>query len=204
MLDGRYKHVQDRFWDRVGRAVAKTGLSPNQITILGTVAMAVAAATYPLHRSSIVFGVTIAVLELSDNIDGAVARVTGTSSKLGAFLDAATDRYKEVFVLAALGAVHDTWPLAFLCMSGAFLTSYHKARAGMEVRIDNARWPDLFERFERIVALCAVLIAAPFVEARWLGGYAPIDVGLAVIGVLTHLTALQRMWRARSILAPPT
>ena len=37
MIDGRYKAVIDRFWDVLGRQLARTGLSPNQITWFGLV-----------------------------------------------------------------------------------------------------------------------------------------------------------------------
>ena len=65
-------------------------------------------------------------------------------------------------MLAAIAWVHDAWPAALLVVSGSFLTSYNKARAAMEIAIDNADWPDLFERLERVIFIVALLAIARF------------------------------------------
>jgi archaetidylinositol phosphate synthase len=200
MLDGRWKHLQDPFWDPLGRVLARRGITANQVTITGTLLMGLHCAGYLFHHSSLWFGVGIALIELSDDVDGAIARVTGTSSAFGAYLDAVTDRYKEIAVYAALGLVTGAWPLVFACITGAMLTSYNKARAGMEKPVSNVAWPDMFERLERIVVLCVGLIASPLLSPHLLLGQSLLTVSLALIAVGTHATALQRFARARSLL----
>jgi hypothetical protein len=68
----------------------------------------------------------------------------------------------------------------------------------MEAPIDNARWPDLFERFERMAVLCTGLI----LSAQWPSvlGVDTLVGTLWVVGVMSHVSALQRVWRARGIL----
>jgi archaetidylinositol phosphate synthase len=197
MLDGRWKHVQDTWWDAIARPLAKTGVTANQVTLGGTALMLTHSAAFCVHRDVFWFGVGIAVLELSDDLDGAIARVTGTTSAFGAYLDATTDRYKEVGAYAALGYVLGAWPLAFACMAGAMLTSYAKARAAMEKPLSNEKWPDLFERLERIVILCAGLIFTDFVPHVFFG-HSLLMATLVVLAVGTHGTAIQRFFRARS------
>jgi len=200
MIDGRFKSVQDRFWDHFGRWVARTGVTANQVTVVGTAMMVINCIAYVLHRNALLFGIVIAVLEMSDNLDGAVARVTGTQSSFGAYLDAATDRYKESLIFLAIGIVTGAWILAFLCITGSLLTSYNKARAGMETKISNSDWPDLFERFERMATLCTGLILSPLLNPELIFGHSLLIVTLVVIACLTHITAIQRFFRARKIL----
>lgn len=191
MLDGLYAQRINRVWDYLARGLARSGLSPNAITIAGLVLVAAAAAAYPLHRNSLAFGVWIALAFSFDALDGAVARLTGKSSKFGGYLDAIVDRYQELAVLAAIAYVHDAWPHALLVVSGSFLTSYNKARAAMEVAVNNGDWPDLIERLERIIFVCALLVIG-----YWFAVVIPW--GLVALGVLAHVTAVQRFFRARS------
>ena len=185
MLDGRYTSVMNRLWDFLGRALARTGLSPNAVTVSGLVLVALAAAAYLQHRNDLVFGLSLAVAFAFDGLDGAVARVTGRASRFGGYLDAVIDRYQEMIALAAIAWVHDLWPAAFLVLSGSFLTSYNKARVALEIPVGNFEWPDLIERFERVVILVAILV------------FGVVGPGLVVLGVLAHLTAVQRFFRAR-------
>ena len=200
MLDGHFKTHQDAFWNRLGRVLARWGLTPNQVTWIGVGASLLNSAAYLLHRDPLLFGILMAVTELLDDLDGAVARVTDHATHDGAYLDAVTDRYKETAALAALGHVHQAWPLAFAALAGSLITSYNKARAGMEVPIDNARWPDLFERFERVALLVVALVAQRFVDPEALWGRSPVEAVLIVLAVGTGLSSLQRLRRARAIL----
>jgi len=198
MLDGLTKHVQDRFWNRVGRHVARLGVSANQITWAGVALSISASCAYAWHRNALAFVVTIVAFELLDDLDGAIARVTNTSSRDGAFLDAMTDRYKDAALLAALAYVHHAWVPAFAAVCGATFTSYAKARAGMEMPVDNAKWPDVFERFERIAFVCVMLVVTAFVPDTLRDRV--VFGGLVVLAALTHLSAVQRIVRARRLL----
>ena len=190
MIDGLYAHRLNRVWDYLARGLAKSGISPNAITVIGLVLVTAGAAAYPFHRNSLVFGAWLALSFSFDALDGAVARLTGRSSKFGGYLDAVVDRYQELAVLAAIAWVHDAWPAALLVVSGSYLTSYNKARAAMEIAVDNGDWPDLIERLERIIFVVALLV---------IGYWVPVAVpwGLVVLGALAHVTAIQRFARAR-------
>ena len=173
----------------LGQAIARTGLSPNALTVIGVllncgVAAIIAAGELRLG------GVLLLVASAFDVIDGAVARATGTTSRLGGFLDSTLDRYSEVVVYvgvliyllgtddAELGAV-----LVLLSATGALLISYARARA--EAAGYNAT-VGLAARTERVILLALCLVFARPLWALW------------VLAAVTHLTALTRIlyvWR---------
>lgn len=197
MLDGRYGDRLNRVWEFLARGLARAGVSPNTVTLAGLALVLAGAAAYPVHRNSLAFAVWLALAFSFDGLDGAVARLTGRSSKFGGYLDAVIDRYQELAVLASLAWVHDAWPAALLVVSGGFLTSYNKARAAMEIEISNTDWPDLLERMERVIFIIALLVLDRFVQVVPGTGVEVIPAGLVVLGVLAHATALQRFMRAR-------
>jgi len=56
------------------------------------------------------------------------------------------------------------------------------------------------ERFERIAILCAALVLDRFLELPSVLGTRVLYLGIVVVGVLSHLTAIQRFLRARKLL----
>lgn len=194
MIDGLMKTKIDPLWEAMATPLVKARLSPNQVTFLGLVLVCMASLAYLWHGNPAVFGVTLALAFVFDALDGAVARRRGMSTKAGGYFDAMVDRYQELIVLAALAHVHDAWPLALACFSGSVLISYAKARTAIEMPISNADWPDLFERMERVIYLCVMLLIAGVV-GTWL-----VPWGLAGFALLSHITALQRARRASQML----
>lgn len=200
MIDGLFKTHIDPLWERVARPLAAAGFTPNQVTVAGLVLVAANVALFLLHRSTALLGLGLAVSFAFDALDGAVARLSGLSSRRGGYLDAVGDRYQELAVMLALGWDSDAWVAVILGLSGAYLTSYAKARTAVEIPVDNDRWPDLFERQERIFFLCGLLVAAGTLF-RLLGvEQTALVVGLWIYAALTHFTALQRAGRAWEML----
>ena len=197
MIDAVFKKTLDRFWDRVGEGVARTGISPNAITLIGLALNAANALWFLGHQNTVWFGLFLALTELLDNLDGAVARVTGQSSRAGAYLDATTERYKEFIPLLAIAQVTGHWLVCFLAVTGSLLVSYAQARAAQEIGDlpANEGLPDLFERFERVLVLCVGLILAPLFPAKLAFGHDFLFLILCVLAMLTHITALQRLVR---------
>lgn len=213
MIDALYKQHMDRFWDAVGRAVARRGITPDAVTLAGFFLNALNAWAFTQHQNTVAFGLLLAVIELLDNVDGAVARVTGTSSKAGAFLDATTDRYKEIFPFLAIAWVTGYGLSCFLAVTGSLMVSYAQARADAEDpnrEKPTGGLPDFFERLERLATLCFGLVFAPLFSPDFLFGEGLLFGVLWLLAVMTHLTAFQRMARGYRALrngavsAPPT
>ena len=163
--------------------VARTGVTPNTLTVLGFVGMAVAGAL--CAAGSFFFaGVVVAASCIFDALDGALARASGTASVFGAFLDSFLDRYAEAAVYAGL-LVHYAWAgapsgavAAFLAAIGSLMVSYARARAeglGIECRAG------LFARPERLAVLIAGLVTGLVLPA------------LVILSVATNATAVRRL-----------
>ncbi|MDF0594738.1 CDP-alcohol phosphatidyltransferase family protein [Psychromarinibacter halotolerans] len=195
MIDGLMKDVIDPMWESLARPLARAGFTPNQVTAAGLVLIVIASAAYLWHQSHWVYGLTLACTFVFDALDGAVARQTGLSSKLGGYFDAMVDRYQELVVALSIGWVTGHWALVLLGFSGAMITSYAKARTAIETPVSNTAWPDAFERLERIIYTCVLMVLAGVLPWDWV-----LPWGLGLYAALCHLTALQRARRAAAIL----
>lgn len=195
MIDGLYKARMDRVWDRMAHGLVRMGLTPNQVTVLGLILVLTSCAQYLVFQSSFWFGFLLALSLAGDALDGAVARLTRSSSRFGGYLDAVIDRYQEIAIFCSIAVVRDWWPLCFVAVTGSMLVSYNKARVAIEVPIDNFAWPDLLERTERVILLVSALLFDGLLP-RW----NILWWGISAIALLSHLTAIQRFLRARRLL----
>jgi CDP-diacylglycerol--glycerol-3-phosphate 3-phosphatidyltransferase len=174
----------------IGKAVARTGVTPNAITVTGTAGV-VAGALVLYPRGELFWGtVVITAFVLFDMLDGAVARVTGKISKWGAFLDSSMDRVADAAIFSGLilwlaGEGHNL-PLAgiaLFCLVAGALVSYIKARAegvGYTCNVGIA------ERGERLVI---VLVAAGL---HGLGVPYALHIGLWLLALASAITVFQR------------
>ena len=179
---------------KVGLAFSKLPLSANQWTILSLVP--VFFALWFLIQGQFLYAAALFLLSgFMDLIDGSVARVTGTVSKKGAYLDTVVDRYVEsmiIFGLLFAGLPDFYFPIyawLFLYFFGAMMTTYVKAAAKEKELVEKELRGGFLERAERLLILFIGILAAaidPFFLAY-------IIVALAV---LSNITALQRIWAA--------
>ncbi|HIQ09900.1 MAG TPA: CDP-alcohol phosphatidyltransferase family protein [Euryarchaeota archaeon] len=159
VLSAKYRDAFRPCLEALARFVA---VHPNWITLTGVVLAGISA--YYYARADWVAGSVVAALAaLVDAVDGAVARYWKKESKWGAYLDAVSDRVVEGIILFGIGWGSGLWPQVYIIMLASLLISYAKARAAMEINVDNVDWPDLFERAERLALIVAgVPIAAQF------------------------------------------
>ena len=183
----------------VGKALARTPVTPNAITITGTAGV-VAGALWLFPTGHLFAGTMVCTaFVLADMLDGVLARVKGTSGAWGAFLDSTLDRVADAAVFAGLTiwlARTGQRPLALValfCLVAGGLVSYAKARAeGLGLRCDVG----LAERTERLlIALVAAGLSGlgvPFVLA----------IGLWALAVLSTIPFGQRVLAVRAAAAP--
>jgi len=175
-------------------------VTPNQVTVFGTLLALANCLAFTAHQRPLVFGVLLIATELSDDLDGAVARRRGLVTRFGGYLDAVTDRYKESASILAVSYVTGLWLLGFVAITGSLLTSYNKARTAMETKIQNDAWPEPFERIERVVTLAAGSIAFGLWPTWSALGLHFLGWALLLLSVFAHLSALLRVRRAHGLL----
>ncbi|MDP3729930.1 MAG: CDP-alcohol phosphatidyltransferase family protein [Candidatus Omnitrophota bacterium] len=172
-----------------GAILAKTKITPDQVTVLGLLANC--AVAYFIARGNLnffVMGILIWAAGFFDALDGSLARHTGRVTKFGNFFDSVIDRYSDSVIYLGilvyfLGSGHANYAiLVAVAMMGSLAVSYVRAKAeslGLECEVG------LMGRTARIVLLGAAFCIG---QAFW---------GLLIIAVLAHLTVLQRILHVR-------
>lgn len=180
----------------LGRSLARIGLTPNIVTLIGAAGV-VAGALYFYPRGELYAGsVVITVFVLFDMLDGAVARAKDAESAFGAFLDSSLDRIADAAILAGLlwwfidgGDDPLLAGLTLFCLISGFMVSYIKARAeGLGVNCDVG----VAERTERLIVILVSVALSEFGVPYVLAG------GLWVLAAMSLLTILQRLLETRA------
>jgi len=200
MLTTRYKPFFNRLLDPCARLLVRAGISPTAITLATPALASLTCLWFVRTGQTAAFCLVMTAVGYLDGLDGAVARAGGRTTKFGAYLDAVCDRYVDSLVVLAAAAVTGYWALSMVVLAGSLLVSYAKARAAMEVPVSNQEWPDLMERTERSLLFMAGLAAGRLIAWRPLGK----DLfwwTLLLLSVLIHATVVQRVLRARRLIA---
>ena len=186
-----------RVLEPAGRALARTPLTPNEITVIGTAGVSAGALTLFPTGHLFIGAVVCAIFVLADMLDGALARVKGTSGKFGAFLDSTLDRVADAAIFGGLACYLVLHPsghnralaaVALFCLVAGALVSYAKARAqGLGLRCDVG----IAERPERMV------IGLTAAGLSGLGVPYVLPVGLWLLAVVSAITFGQRVLAVR-------
>jgi CDP-diacylglycerol--glycerol-3-phosphate 3-phosphatidyltransferase len=187
----------------LGVRLARAGVTPDAITITGTVGATASALVFFTQGWWFTGTLLIWGFVMLDVVDGAVARAGGTSTKFGAVFDSTADRLVDAAVFGSIAwyfARHDQpWMLAgcLLCLVMGSLTSYIRARAegvGLTATVGIA------ERAERLIiilvgtGLSGDPLRVPYVQAIavW------VLVGASTITVAQRLATVWRQSRKAS------
>lgn len=213
-MNGTWKD-RSRSWFRpLAQGLADRGVTADALTIAGFV-FSLLAALLLARGSFLGASFVLALTGLCDMLDGDVARLRGTSSRFGAFLDSTLDRAGEGALFAGLATFYFTratggsvWvreeelgtrlggsdghTLAVLALATlilAFLVSYTRARAeglGLECKVG------VMERPERLL----MLLAGALLGHRFMPGV------LGLLFLLTLVTVLQRVYHVGRLTRP--
>ncbi|MFC4337869.1 phosphatidylinositol phosphate synthase [Salininema proteolyticum] len=178
------------FLDGAARGLLRIGLTANAMTFIGT-AVIVAASVWLIPSGHLVAAtIVITCAAFTDLFDGAMARLSGKTSRFGALLDSTMDRVADGAVLAGIAfyLLRNDMALAgafaLWCLIASEVVSYVKARSeslGTECPVG------IVERPERLIGVGLVTIAAVAgVPYAW-------EVGLGLLGVLSTVTVAQRL-----------
>jgi CDP-diacylglycerol--glycerol-3-phosphate 3-phosphatidyltransferase/archaetidylinositol phosphate synthase len=181
-------------------------VTANTLTATSLFFAAIAGVCYYFSRgnSFILFAALVLVFlnALMDGADGLLARKTNSASKYGDFLDHVVDRYSDVFIIggACLGGYVDA-AIGIVILTGVLLASYLGTQAqAVGVGRD---YGGIMGRADRLILIVlATSINIAYTPAFGIPGYRYSVLGWALIlvGVASHITALQRIWHTRKLL----
>jgi CDP-diacylglycerol--glycerol-3-phosphate 3-phosphatidyltransferase len=194
VLNQKIRGLWDVVMKPVGRAVARTGVSPNTITLAGVVVQ-LGVAWAILAGRLLLAGAVAILAAVADTVDGAVAKAQGRVGRFGALLDSTTDRLCDALFFVPVAWIYGVsvdpsrrdqrWvaAVALAAMVASFLVSYVKARAeglGLECNIG------IVERAERLILMILGLLLDI------------LPLVLSVLAVLSTVTVVQRLLYVRS------
>jgi CDP-diacylglycerol---glycerol-3-phosphate 3-phosphatidyltransferase len=180
-----------RVTDPIGRWLVDRGVTPDTVTVLGTVGTVAAAVWFIPRGELVVAAFVITAFVLFDLVDGAMARARGRGTPFGAVLDSTCDRVADGALFAALawwclgvGGQRALGIAVLLCLVAGQLVSYIKARAeGAGLTADGG----LVERAERLI----ITLLGMFLEG--VGVPYALAVALSVLAAASVWTVGQRL-----------
>ncbi|HEU4330918.1 MAG TPA: CDP-alcohol phosphatidyltransferase family protein [Lapillicoccus sp.] len=187
-------------WTKVMTPIAtlflRLGISPDVVTIVGTVGVCVGALAFYPRGQLLVGTLVIAVFIFSDNVDGVMARMSGRQGPWGAYLDSTLDRVGDAAIFGGLvlyfaGVQQNVLGAGFAlaCLILGFVVSYSKARAeglGMTANVGIA------ERADRLLVALVTTFAVGLGAPAWV-----LVVVLGLLSVASLVTVIQRMVAVR-------
>jgi CDP-diacylglycerol--glycerol-3-phosphate 3-phosphatidyltransferase len=172
--------------------LARTSITPNALTTAGvSLCLAAAVLVYFESHDKLLFywvgALVFVVGSILDILDGALARAGGKTTPFGSFLDSTTDRVGEGAMLGAIALIFArhgnevALGATIAAIAGSFLVSYTRAKAeALGLRGDVG----LGSRAERVVAITAGLVLAPWGVLQW---------AIYLLTATAWLTVLQRI-----------
>lgn len=196
MFDARLRPLIDPPLNKLGRQVARLGISANQVTIAGMLVGIGAAVAIGLRYHLI--GLSLILLSrLLDGLDGAVARAT-SQSDFGGYLDILCDFIFYVAVPVGFGlAVADNLPYALILVASFTLTGIsflaYAVMAAKQGRETNAHGKKSFFYSTGLAEGTETIVI--FITMCLLPQYFPIFA--TIYSILCLFTVIQRTIAAR-------
>ena len=191
MLDLRGRSRIAPFLDPIAAGMAKLRLTPTAVTLMGLGATFVGAGfiANEMYKTGAIIAGIGAIL---DALDGPLARLQGTASIRGAFIDTMSDRLGEVAIWASLAfSVRDdamALMLCLFCLAFSLLTPYVRAKAESWGAEGRGGWMGRAERM--ILVLTGVLL-----EGFGLPVLMPMLWVFAILSGFTVAQRIRRTWQ---------
>jgi CDP-L-myo-inositol myo-inositolphosphotransferase len=177
---------------RISKLLLKTGITPNQISILSTVIGLVGASFFfsGEYFYLILGGILIHIHSIVDGCDGEVARLKLRQTKYGGWLDSVLDRYVDAAIIFGLvygywSITGDTtiWIIGFFALIGSFLNSYTSDKYDSIFRDGGMTKRSKF-RMGRDVRLLLIVIGALTNQ---------IPIILVILAVIANFESIRRL-----------
>ncbi|NMI82977.1 MAG: nucleotidyl transferase [Candidatus Nitrosopumilus sp. MTA1] len=182
---------------RISKLLLKTGITPNQISVLSTVIGLVGASFFfsGEYFYLILGGILIHIHSIVDGCDGEVARLKLRQTKYGGWLDSVLDRYVDAAIIFGLAYGYwnmtgdmTIWIIGFSALIGTFLNSYTSDKYDSIFKNGDMAKKSKF-RMGRDVRLLLIVIGALTNQ---------IPIMLIILAVITNFEAIRRLITFRS------
>jgi CDP-diacylglycerol--glycerol-3-phosphate 3-phosphatidyltransferase/archaetidylinositol phosphate synthase len=187
----RLRPVWNKFIAPLGNFSSKVGISANTWTLFSLLCSLVG--SIYLYYGQFWMGlIWIIIMLIADMLDGATARAAGTASKFGMVLDHVIDRYAEFIIFA--GLLMGDWITPFtglFAISGIIMASYVRAKAESAGGIKDCA-VGIAGRVEKILLTYGAILFLAIGVKVW------AEYFFIVIGLISHVTALQRLLYTKS------
>jgi len=182
------KHINRKMSEPMARLLAKTKVTPNQMTWAAFGIALLSFVSFVLGHN-IIAGLLVQLSSIVDGIDGSLARLKGMTSEFGGFLDSVLDRYADILIVLGLtlwSLSHETysgiWLAGMLAITGIICISYTRARISPNHR-------HLFDKgfkslASRDIRLFLIMLGAVIGQAYFC---------LIIIAALTNLVVFYRL-----------
>jgi CDP-L-myo-inositol myo-inositolphosphotransferase len=182
------RHVNRRLSDPLARLLAKTRITPNQVS-WAAFSIALLSFISFAFGQNIVGGLLVQLSSIVDGVDGSLARLKSITSGFGGFLDSMLDRYADIFIVLGLtlwSSSHENYPgiwlAGFLAIAGTICISYTRARIDSDYRLLFDKGPKSLA--SRDIRLFLIMVGAVAGQAYFC---------LVVIAVSTNLIVIYRL-----------
>jgi len=170
-----------------GRICVKLGLTPNILTGISLL-LGVGAGLLFWQQYWAAGVVAMLLSAFTDMLDGATARASNSGTPFGSVLDRVSDRFGEFFILMGIllsGTVEAGWVL--FAQFAVLIASYTRSAAESVGGVKSAA-VGAAGRLEKFVLIIAGALG------EWLlPGYHLLMYGIIIVGVVSSVTALQRL-----------
>lgn len=194
---GRIKEI----FEPIALAMGRAGLTPNALTLIGFAITAVGSLLVGL-QFWVVGGIVVFLGGVFDMFDGTLARATGQTSPLGAFMDSTFDKAGEIIVflgvtagMLAAGAADPPILVAAAAMGASIMVSYARAKSdglGFSSGMGLAAVGIMPREVRLVIISIGIVLTGTSI------GLTAIELALGVILVGAVITVVQRILFVRS------
>jgi phosphatidylglycerophosphate synthase len=177
---------------KIGKFFSSLGLSANQYTLISI--LFTFFCLYFLVKASFLPALIFFILAgFLDLIDGAVARITNTSSKRGAYIDTVCDRYVEGIILLGFlflplsDLIFPSKIWVGLAFFGSLMTTYAKAAAKEKELVIKELRKGFVGRGERMILISLAMAFGVF-------DFSLIIYPIIILAFFSNITAFQRIY----------
>ncbi|MFT5467682.1 MAG: phosphatidylglycerophosphate synthase [Verrucomicrobiales bacterium] len=191
---------QTKWASQIAAALARTGITPNTISVIGMLAAILAGGAFFLTGTESgpdwiwwIAGAALCQIRLLANLfDGMVAQIQNTASPVGELYNEVPDRISDAAIMIGFGYAAGSLPwLGWCAASLSIFVAYVRVQGALAGAPNDFCGP--FAKPQRMALITIAAILTAFLAGFW----EPIPVvALAVISVGALATAIRRLLRS--------